>query len=198
MDPRVKECFVLLEKIDVTPYKKNTDNKVSEKNLDVPDEQNGMNELNSLAIGKNDSFEEIESDSDEEEAAANFVLLASLHLLIQNAKDENKVSRKIKNRRRSVWVREWTKKDELRRELRGGDLGERRLYREFIRMLHDEFEYLLELIEKRNTRFREAIPAGERLALTLHFLATGQSFASLQYLFRIPQSTISMYSVVIQ
>lgn len=38
---------------------------------------------------------------------------------------------------------------------------------------------------------REPISAGERLAVTLRYLATGETFSSLQYLFRIPQSTIS-------
>lgn len=47
------------------------------------------------------------------------------------------------------------------------------------------------LIEKRDTKFRNAISAGERLTLTLHYLATGNTFSSLQYVFRIPQPTIS-------
>lgn len=38
---------------------------------------------------------------------------------------------------------------------------------------------------------RKAIPPGERLALALRYLATGDSFKSLEYLFRIPQNTIS-------
>lgn len=38
---------------------------------------------------------------------------------------------------------------------------------------------------------RPSIPAGERLALTLRYLATGENFRSMQYLFRIPPSTIS-------
>lgn len=38
---------------------------------------------------------------------------------------------------------------------------------------------------------RRPISAGERLALTLRYLSTGESFSSLQYLFRIPQPTIS-------
>lgn len=47
------------------------------------------------------------------------------------------------------------------------------------------------LIKKEDTIMRNAISPGERLAVTLRFLATGDSFMSLQYLFRIPQSTIS-------
>lgn len=47
------------------------------------------------------------------------------------------------------------------------------------------------LIKKQETRFRESISPGQRLAVTLRFLATGDSNMSLQYIFRIPQPTIS-------
>lgn len=38
---------------------------------------------------------------------------------------------------------------------------------------------------------RKSISAADRLALTLRYLATGESFRSLQYVFRIPHNTIS-------
>lgn len=63
------------------------------------------------------------------------------------------------------------------------------------RMSYETFNQLLTLVEpkirKENTKFRKAIPSNERLALTLRYLATGDSFASLSLVFRISKSSIS-------
>lgn len=47
-------------------------------------------------------------------------------------------------------------------------------------------------IVKQDKRFRKAIPPSQRLAVTLRFLATGDSYASFSALFRIAQCTISL------
>ena len=68
-------------------------------------------------------------------------------------------------------------------------------YKNFARMTPSDFEYLLNKIgkkvEKQDTVLRKAISAQDRLALTLRFLATGDSYSSLQYLFRISKQSIS-------
>ncbi|CAH2013465.1 unnamed protein product [Acanthoscelides obtectus] len=47
------------------------------------------------------------------------------------------------------------------------------------------------MIYKHDTDFREAIPAKFRLAITLRFLASGDSYKSLHYLFKVSVPMIS-------
>jgi len=62
-------------------------------------------------------------------------------------------------------------------------------FKNFLRVDPDIFMELLHhvgpRIEKQDTFFRKALPPGLKLAVTLRYLATGGSYKSLSYSFRI-------------
>jgi hypothetical protein len=62
-------------------------------------------------------------------------------------------------------------------------------FRTFCRMSYSDFDALISLvgprISKEDASFRTAIPVAERLAVTLPFLASGDSFSSLSFLFKM-------------
>lgn len=68
-------------------------------------------------------------------------------------------------------------------------------FKKFTRMSTVDFEYLLQkvspIISKTDTQFRLAIPARIRLAITLRFLASGDSYESLHFLFKVSPQLIS-------
>lgn len=123
------------------------------------------------------------------------VILAAY--VFESSDDEDRED--IPRKRRKYWRREWIGKREkegfcakLYQELREEDPA---LYHNFLRMTFAQFDHLLSLVSphiiKHDTVMRKSIPASERLVLTLRFLATGDSYHSLQYIFRIPPTTTS-------
>lgn len=105
--------------------------------------------------------------------------------------------RKVK---RGLWVREWLTRrphlgqysqllmKELRREDPKG-------FHNFLRMDYDTFQEILgrvhHRIKPKDSRFRQPLSPGIKLAVTLRYLATGDSYHSLMYGFRIAHNTIS-------
>lgn len=99
---------------------------------------------------------------------------------------------------RRCWTRQWVS----RREERGAyntifkelAIEDSCGFAEYMRMPHHKFIELLSiigpLVQKQDTPMRMSIPPGERLALTLRYLATGESFQSLSFQFRIGRTTI--------
>ncbi|XP_059894187.1 uncharacterized protein LOC132447425 [Gadus macrocephalus] len=107
---------------------------------------------------------------------------------------------KIK-RNRTKWVKSWIQQRQaqgaypnLRRELA---LDEPADFQDFARMFPAQYQMLEEsirpIIQRKNTNYRDSISAGERLTVTLRFLATGESFKSLSYHFRMGESTIGQF-----
>ena len=68
-------------------------------------------------------------------------------------------------------------------------------FQNFLRMGKTDFQELLAKmtphIQRQDTWMREAISAAERLPITLRYLATADPYHSLEYLYRIPVSTLS-------
>lgn len=106
---------------------------------------------------------------------------------------------KGKNKKKRKWVREWIQRRDtnditktLIEELRTEDA---KGFKEFTRMSYEEYKCLLEkvrpIISKQDTNMRKAISTETRLLITLRFLATGDSYRSLMFFFRVPHNTIS-------
>ncbi|XP_070550779.1 uncharacterized protein [Ptychodera flava] len=68
-------------------------------------------------------------------------------------------------------------------------------FRQFHRLDRQSFQDILTMIspyiEKQDTNMRSAVNPSERLAVTLRFLATGETFRSLSFQFRIGERSVS-------
>ena len=123
------------------------------------------------------------------------VIKALLLLDLLSEDDEHEKKR----RNRVQWVKPWI----ARRVERGAyhllvrelALEDEIAYREFFRMTKEQFKVLGDKIAchiaKQDTVMRSSIKADERLAVTLRYLATGETFKSLEYSFRMSRTTIS-------
>ena len=123
------------------------------------------------------------------------VLAALLFLDLLNEEEESC----RKKRKRVKWVRSWLARREDRgifhvlvRELAVED---ETAYRNFFRVDKDQFQFLLDkiahMIRKSDTVMRSSIKPEERLGVTLRFLATGETFQSLEKSWRISRTLIS-------
>ncbi|KAG8240215.1 hypothetical protein J437_LFUL004675, partial [Ladona fulva] len=106
--------------------------------------------------------------------------------------------RRKSEQKRSCWVKPWILRrselgacSTLAKELRIEDTLQ---FRNFVRMSAQQLQFMVELlgpiIGKKDTKFRRAISVHDRVMVTLRFLASGDSYNSMQYLFRIPKCTI--------
>jgi hypothetical protein len=108
---------------------------------------------------------------------------------------------KKRRRKRRCWVRDWIS----RREAMGPSrtlsnellISNPEDYKGMLRMTQENCDYLLEKvyphIVKMDPPCRLAVPPKVKLEVTLRYLATEDSFKSLEFLFRMPKTTISMF-----
>ena len=106
--------------------------------------------------------------------------------------------RRKRHKMRAVWIKPWIatrQADGAFHKLLKDLVKDPHHYRNFLRVDLANFETLLAAVEpkisKKDTSMRPSIPPAEQLAVTLRFLATGESYTSLQYQFRIGKSTLS-------
>ena len=125
------------------------------------------------------------------------VKVATASIIIALYCEDDKKTRK----RRSDWVKPWLRRREshgfyaqLLGELR---LEEPDIYKNYLRMTAENFDEILSLIKtdicKKDTLMRDSVPPEIQLAITIRFLATGNSYADLAMGFRVHQSTIGKF-----
>ena len=107
--------------------------------------------------------------------------------------------RRAKRPRRRTWVREIFKRRQTRGEYHSliteMRLGDQESFYRYFHMTRERFSLLLSeigpSITRQNTNFRQAIPPGERLAITLHFLVTGDAMQTISFSYRVGLSTVA-------
>ena len=104
--------------------------------------------------------------------------------------------RRYKARCRNTWTKRWitrrTGQGVYANLLREFNVEDPECFRQFHRLDRESFDSVLALvgpyIVKKNTIMRESIPPGERLSITLRFLATGKVLFSTFNFFEFKQS----------
>ena len=132
------------------------------------------------------------------------LLVAALLVLDDYEGRQQRVRRRARRRRRAprtVWVRPWLLRrpifghyENLIQELNREDL---RGYKQFMRISPELFMEIVHRvgprIEKQYTNWRPPLDPGLKIAITLRYLATGNTYRSLQYGFRVAANTISLF-----
>ena len=123
------------------------------------------------------------------------IALAAL-LLDEEERNEDTV---LRTQKRSCWVRSWLQRREekvcyhnLFKELL---LEDTESFREFVRMDRNHFQFLVKKLwnhlYKKDTKMRKSITPDEKVSLFLWYLATGESFRSLEFTYRVSRRSIS-------
>ena len=116
-------------------------------------------------------------------------------------KEKNKKKTLAKIRERGIWVKPWLQRrnlygqyEHLMSKLHAEDTT---AFTNFMRMdpqaFHELPTRIALRISKQDTNYRKALPPGLKLAITLRFLATGNSYKPLQFIFRVAHDTICKF-----
>ena len=124
-------------------------------------------------------------------------------ILIAKAKLRQRERRRKKivstPKKRTIWFRKWlTRRPDLGQYARLMDKLKKedvKGFRNFLRMDYEIYQEILTRIEHRinpkKSMYRKPLTAGIKLAITLRYLASGDSYHSLMYGFRVAHNTIS-------
>ena len=104
--------------------------------------------------------------------------------------------RGARRQQKRLWVRQIfqtrSTRGEYQAEMR---LGDHESFYKYFHMTPQRFSHLLSIvgpsITRQDTTFRQAIPPGERLAITLCYLVTGDSMQTISFSYRVGHSTVS-------
>lgn len=106
--------------------------------------------------------------------------------------------KKQQEARKRLWTRRFLSRrefDDVSKKLMEDLRNDSDTFYEFFRMSPAEFDFLLnkvrDIIAKRDTNMRKSISAEIRLAITIRYLSSGDSYRSLMLAFRVAHNTIS-------
>lgn len=126
------------------------------------------------------------------------LLMLSSSLLVAELCDSSDEDDDEPKAKRSCWIDEINltrPKEGMYAKLQGEMRRIPHKFKNYVRMDCECFDFLEQriapLIQRVGANFRSPISPGERLAVTLRYLASGSSMTSLSYAFRIGKSTVS-------
>ena len=124
--------------------------------------------------------------------AAAVLLVRRRRLLRQQQREQQR-----QRHQRTCWVRPWLlRRPEFENLLQELNREDTQSFRNFMRIPPELFRELIERlgprIQANDTNYRKALTPGLKIAVTLRYMATGDSYKSLQYGFRVAHNTISL------
>ena len=123
------------------------------------------------------------------------VALCVLIDLIMDDDDEDDHGQPVKRGPDRAWMKKRKQKGAYENIVMELAVEDTAAFKEFMRMNYEQFKelvcYIEQKIAKQPTQMRKPVSAAERVALTVRFLATGETFRSLYFQFRISRKAVS-------